>query len=262
MAFCGNCGSQLQGDERFCVKCGHDVRANGTAAPGASAPAAVASAPAATASATAHPAAAAPPAQYAAPQQQYAAPQPVVAAPPHYAMPGQVPVGVGVPPAPAKKNGLMWLIVAVAVVGLGYYYHKSHSQTTTTQPGPATPGANPSQPGSAPQPGVAVQPGDPGPSSASLVQAQHFSGQWRVVNGSVEVYDLRWTNGSNEVMQSSVLECDQYSANDEVLAQFRTTLNGPVQAGGVGTYNPFMMGAEAQGLKAVNCAFVGATPAG
>jgi hypothetical protein len=261
MAFCGNCGNQLQGDERFCVKCGHDVRANGTAAPGATAPAAVASAPAAAASTPpvtgVHTAAAAAPPQYAMPG------QPVAAPPPHYAQPGPIPVAVGVPAGavPRKNNGLVWVIGLLVVLGGWYYFHNKKPQQTQTQPTGVAPAQPGNAPGAAPQPGVAVQPGDPGPSDAALVQAQHFSGQWRVVNGSVEVYDLRWTNGSNEAMQSSLLECDQYSANDEVLAQFRTTLNGPVQPGGVGTYNPFMMGVEAQGLKAVNCAFVGATPA-
>jgi predicted amidophosphoribosyltransferase len=40
-AFCSKCGTQLEGNERFCVKCGNDV----TAAAPASAPAPVAAAP-------------------------------------------------------------------------------------------------------------------------------------------------------------------------------------------------------------------------
>jgi hypothetical protein len=243
MAFCSNCGNQLQGDERFCVKCGHDVKANGTPAEAASTPVAGANAPAVT------PAVAA---------------QPIAAAPP-YAAPGPIPVAIGMPPVavPQKNNGLVWAIVLLLLLGGGYYYYnKNHQQTPPQGNAPAQPGTAPSS-GAAPQPGVPVQPGDPGPGgqNASLVQMQHFSGQWRVDNGSVEVYNLAWTNGSNVVMQSAVLECDQYDASNGVLAQNRTTLNGPVQPGGVGRYNAFTMGTAQQGLKAVNCAFVAATPA-
>ena len=37
MAFCKNCGTQLQGDERFCVGCGKDVSANPAAVQGTAA---------------------------------------------------------------------------------------------------------------------------------------------------------------------------------------------------------------------------------
>jgi hypothetical protein len=108
-----------------------------------------------------------------------------------------------------------------------------------------------------------VQPGDPGPggSNAALVGLQDVSGDWRALNGSLQEYNVKWVNRSTVTIQSSVLECDQYDANNEVLAQNRTNLNGPLQPGGTGTYNPFNMGTVQQGLNSVNCGIVAVTPA-
>src|SRR5208283_761164 len=108
MAFCSSCGAQLEGNEHFCVKCGHDVRANGAAAPSvaASAPGEVASAPPVA------PQVVAPP-----PPQGFAAPPPQgFAAPPAY--PGQppIPIIMGAPPAQSKHRAWIWAVVIIVVL--------------------------------------------------------------------------------------------------------------------------------------------------
>ncbi len=103
MAFCGNCGNQLQSDERFCVKCGHDVSAN--AAP-AAAPVAASAAP---------------------PLQPAAAVQ--------YAAPGAIPIAVAVPQAPPKRGGMVGtVIVILLVLAAGYYYAKHRTPATPPTP--------------------------------------------------------------------------------------------------------------------------------
>jgi hypothetical protein len=111
MAFCGNCGTQLQGDERFCVACGKDLKPAG----------------ATTAAAPANPAASVP----TLPTQPFAA-QPVAAAPGQYAAPGPIPIAIAVPPAQAKHGG-RWgsIILLLALGGAGYYYY-----THRTPPAP------------------------------------------------------------------------------------------------------------------------------
>jgi hypothetical protein len=249
MAFCKACGTQLEGSEKFCVKCGTPVTANGVATPVAAAAQATA-VPIATAA---------------------AAPPVGSAAPPAYPPPGGLPMVMPPPPA-AKKGGMFW-VVALVVLGLGaWYYNKHHPQNT----GPGSqPGTGPSQsgqtgtapagtaPGAAPQPGTPVQPGDPGPggANAALVALQAVSGDWRTYGGYIQEYNVRWTNRSSVPIQTAIMECDQYAATDEVLAQNRTTLNGPVLPGGTGTYNPFLMGVVQPYLKSVNCGIVAVTPA-
>jgi hypothetical protein len=242
MAFCSKCGAQSEANQRFCVKCGNDLSA---AAP----------APAANAA----PQAFAP----------GSGPIPVQG---QFPPPGAVPI-MAMPQAQSKGKGWLWGLIIVGAVLYGLYYIGSHNQPTAGQPGatPAQqPGATPAQqPGATPaaapgvpQPGTAVQPGDPGPGgpNATLVQLQSFTGQYRAYNGSVQIYDARWVNRSNATIQTAILECDQYAANDAVLAQNRTTLNGPVQPGGTGTYNPFLMGAALQYTNFVNCGVVAVTP--
>jgi hypothetical protein len=251
MAFCSKCGAQVEGNQRFCVKCGNDLSAAAT------------SAPAATAAPTVAPQAFAP------------APGPIpgaipgsVPVPGQFPPPGAVPI-MAMPQAQSKGKGWLWGLIIVGAILYGLYYIGSHNQPTAGQPGAtpaqqpgATPAATP-PPSGAPQPGTAVQPGDPGPGgpNATLVQLQSFTGSYRGYNGSVQIYDGKWVNRSNVTIVSATLECDQYAANDAVLAQNRTTLNGPVQPGGTGTYNPFLMGAALQYTKYVNCGVVEVTPA-
>ena len=124
MAFCNSCGAQLDGDSRFCAKCGSDQTAK---AGGAQAPAAVPMTPAGH--------------------------MPFVA-------PGQVPMSVAMPPpAPARKSGMMWVAALVVAAG-GYYYYTHYMRpqpqpTPTAQTQPGNPGQQPGNPGQ-------QQPGNPG----------------------------------------------------------------------------------------------------
>lgn len=251
MAFCSKCGAQAEANQRFCVKCGNDLSAAATSAP-------MAAASPAPAGAAVH--------------QPFApAPAPIpgsVPVPGQFLPPGAVPI-MAMPQAQSKGKGWLWGLIIVGAVLYGLYYIGSHNQPTAGQPGAtpaqqpgATPAATP-PPSGAPQPGTAVQPGDPGPGgpNATLVQLQSFTGSYRGYNGSVQIYDGKWVNRSNVTIVSATLECDQYAANDAVLAQNRTTLNGPVQPGGTGTYNPFLMGDALQYTKYVNCGVVEVKPA-
>lgn len=258
-AFCSKCGAHVEENEHFCPKCGNDV----TAVAGAPAPA--------VAPVTAAPVPVAPPPPvYAAPPpppQGYAAPPP-----PPQGYPAQPPAGYGAPgPIPvvmpaadgAKKNNTLWLVIAVAAAAGGwYYYHQQHptpAPTTQTQPAP--------QPGGAPpQPATPAQPGGPGPGgpNAALVQQQQWSSQEEPANGYVQVQNGKWVNGSAVGITSAVLECDQYDANQTVLAQNQTNLtlsNPPLTPGGNATFNNFNAGQIVQNVNSVNCGIVAVTPA-
>jgi hypothetical protein len=277
--FCSKCGTQLEGNERFCVKCGNDVMAP------AGAPAA------------------APPMAPAPPPPGYPAhvPMPFVA-------PGQVPMSVAMPPpAPAHKSGMLWLVIIVALAVGGWYYYKHTPQSVTppatapgqqpgTQPAPqpapppapqpgGAPGELPAQqPGGAPgqppaqQPGGA--PGQPpaqqpgggpgqqpggapggGGNNAALVQQQEFSGRWVPQNGNVEVEDAKWVNHSNATIQSATLMCVQYASTGTIIFQTTMVLNGPTATGATSTFPSFPMGAIQQAMAKVQCGFVAVTPA-
>lgn len=111
MAFCKNCGTQLQGDERFCPGCGKDV----SATPAATIPPTVI-----------------PPGQHA----SYPPAQPFSGAPGTYLPPGAIPIAV-MPQAPPKRGGwIKTLLIIAVVIAVGYYY-VSH-----LPPSPADPAAN------------------------------------------------------------------------------------------------------------------------
>ncbi len=277
--FCNKCGAQLEGNERFCVKCGNDV----TAGAAASAPAAAAAAP---------------------PPQGYPAHAsiPVLA-------PGQVPMSVAMPPpAPAKKSGVIWLVIIAALAAGAWYYYKHTPQSVTPpanaptqpanapQPGGIPPGA-PAQPGGVPaqqpgggpgqpqQPGTypgqapggypgqapggypGQAPGAPGGApgggggNAELVREQQFAGRWVPQNGNVEIENAEWRNASNVPMQSATLECVQYASTGATIFQITTVLNGPTAPGATSTFGPFPMGAIQQGMARVQCGIVAVTPA-
>src|ERR1017187_7159209 len=104
MAFCSKCGTLLQGDERFCVKCGNDVSAQ-------------------TAS-TAAPSTPVPPVQ------------PIAAVPASFVPPAPIPVAVAIPAqASAKRSGLLLVVIVLVVVAAGYYYYTKHKAPAAPQPG-------------------------------------------------------------------------------------------------------------------------------
>jgi len=107
MAFCKNCGTQLQVDEHFCVECGKEVSAHGNGA------------------AAAVPQGTVPPAQ------------PVPGMPGTYLPPGAIPIALMQPQAPPKRGGwIKTLLVIAVVVGVGYYFVKH------LPPSPTDPAAN------------------------------------------------------------------------------------------------------------------------
>jgi len=212
MAFCKKCGTQLQGDERFCVGCGTEVSGTGAAS-------------AATGTGTI----AAPVAGAVVPAKPGAAAQQVVVGPGHYAPPGTIPITVTLPAqAPAKRGGLMWILIVLAALGGGYYYYKQPKPPATA---------------------------DPSVNSA-LTKQQTFDAHWQAVNGFVQVSNGKWTNNATVAIDSSTLECDQYDSNGTDLAQMRTTLDGPVQPGSTSTFNPFQMGEVATNVDRVTCTIV------
>jgi hypothetical protein len=183
------------------------------------------------------------------------------------------------PPAPAKKSGMAWLAALVIVAG-GYYYYTHYmqpqaqpGQTPPAQTQPGNPGQQPGaypgqqpgaypgqQPGAYPgqQPGAypGQQPGGQGNPNQAIIQAQQFSGRYSAANGYILISQGQWRNGSNVPLEAASLECQQVSAAGQVISQNQTTLNGPAQPGQTVTFQPFQIGAEAQGVAKVNCAIV------
>jgi hypothetical protein len=236
MAFCSSCGSQLEGDGKFCVKCGADQTAKA-----GSPPAAVTAPPPAAYAPPPPP----PPAQpFAGAPPQYPPPppaQPFAGMPPQFPAPppGQFPVIMGAPPAaPASKNPLIWLIGAGVIFGL--WYIGSHDQA---QNPPAT--APQTQPG---------QPGGQGNQNQAIIAAQKFSeGGYNADNGQIQVTQGQWLNGSNVALAAAMLGCEQMDANGQNLAQDQVTLTGPAAPGATVTLPTFSIGAVAQGAAKVSC---------
>ena len=223
MAFCGNCGNQLESDERFCVKCGNDVSAK----TGASGPVASTSA-------------AGPRVVPSMPMQPV---QPMTAMP-GMSAPGPIPVPMAIAQQPPAKKGVTFgTLAVVAALALGGYYYYTHYRVKDHPPAAAK---------SQPQGGTA----------AALGKQQAFDAHWQTVNGFVQLSNGKWTNNANVVIQSSTLECDQYDAGGNLLDQMRTTLNGPVQPGGTDTFNPFNVGAVANNLNRVTCTIMYAKAVG
>jgi zinc-ribbon domain len=243
MAFCRNCGTQLQGDERFCVGCGTDVSAKpaagasvaGTAGSAAAQPATVPVTKAPVANGSAATAQAVKAQAFQAQAVQAPVAQTVAAAPGPYATPGTIPIMVTMPPqAPAKRGGMMWVLVVLAVLVGGYFYIKP-------KPTPPPP---------------------PPPDPAALTKQQAFDAHWDDVYGFVQISNGKWTNHANVAIDSATLECDQYNTYGTDLAQMRTTLNGPLNPGATSSYNPFQMGAVATNVNRVTCTIVHVRPVG
>jgi len=264
MAFCSSCGAQLGDGERFCRKCGADQTANAGGAPDA-------------------------------------IPQPVgappLAAPPQmpFVAPAQIPMSVAMPPqVPARKSGMMWLgIIIVAAGGYYYYTHYMHPQGQTpgnppqsqpapqNQPGPQSqpgpqgqtppqgqpgiPGQQPGAPGQQPASYPGQQPGgqgQPGGNNQALVQQQQFAWKGAPEGGYAEITQAAWKNGSNVTIQSATLDCVEFNANNQAIAQMQTTLNGPAAPGQILTFSQIRMGQLAQGVSQVKCRIVAVVPAG
>lgn len=224
MAFCSNCGNQLEGTERFCSNCGNDVSSK------AGTPAA---APFAAANGGGGQAVASPPMN---------AVQPVVSMPGVYTAPGAIPMAVAMPPIAPKKKRVTFgtLVIAAAIVAGGYYYY-THNYLANHPPASAQ-----------------TEKG----AGAALGKQQAFDAHWQTVNGFVQLTNGRWTNNSSVAVESATLECDQYDAAGNELDQMRTTVNGPVQPGGTDTFDPFSMGAVANNLNKVTCKILYAKPVG
>lgn len=213
MAFCSNCGKQLEGSGRFCVHCGAD-----TASATSSAPNPIPITP---------PAASMPP------------PPPMAAVPVQYAPQGAVAIPVGMPtppPATAQKRGGMTgtLVVLAAIVAGGYYYY-NHGKTPAPTPSPA--------------PSPIPAPTD----SKALVQQQSFNAQWQDESGMLVLTSAKWTNSANVTLSSATVQCEQYNADGTDLSQYRVTLNGPTEPNAASTYSNVQIGVVASGMSKVNC---------
>jgi hypothetical protein len=251
MTFCSSCGAQLEGDGKFCVKCGADQTAKAGSAP-APAPVGVAAPPQAVYPPQ-PPAVQRPPVQpYAGTPPQFSPPpqfpppgQPFAGVPPQFPpQPGQYPVIMGAPPvAPAgNKNTLMYLVLGAAAL-YGLYYIGTHDQAQNPPPAPQT------QPGQQ-QPGG----GGGGNQNQALVAQQQFNeGAYNAVNGQIQVTQGQWINGSTVALAAAMLGCEQMDANGQNLAQDQVTLTGPAAPGATVNLATFSIGAEAQGAAKVNC---------
>ena len=226
MAFCGNCGKQMEDGGRFCPSCGADTKAAASSATAPPMPVAAASAAA--------------PASI-----------PIPVMPPMGAVPhanGAAPFPVVIQQPPPKRNSMTWVVIAVVALLVGGYAYQRVKPATN---GDGTPSGAPSQPG--PQNGPQDQ--------ATLVREQNFSGHWQAVYGFVDLTNTSWTNHAAIAMQSATLECDQYSTNGTQLSQYQTRLNGPVQPGTMVTFNPFQMGSVSTYMTKVTCNIVAVVPA-
>jgi hypothetical protein len=256
MAFCSGCGAQMSSDERFCVKCGADQKAQAAGTPAV---------PVAAPQAAIPPSVQRPmglPPQY--PPQPPA--QPFAGMPPQYppqppvqpfaGMPPQFPppIVMGMPPGaqPASKNPVVWLIVAAVI--FGFWYIGTHDKDNTT---PGTAPTTQTQPG----PGGGGGGGGGGNTQALVAAQQFLNPSYNAVNGQVQVSQAQWLNGSNTAIATAGLGCEQEDANGQGLAQDQVTLTGPAAPGQTLSVPTFQIGAVAQGAAKVNCKITAVTPA-
>lgn|SRR5208337_5167753 len=244
MAFCSSCGGTLEGNERFCAKCGADQAAKPAGAPAVAAAAPQAPAPQAPAPQVA---VSPPPVQpFMGMPPQYPPPppaQPFAGMPPQY----PPPIVMGAPPGaqPATKNPLTWVIAAAVIFGLWYIgTHDKDSQNPGTTPPAQT------QPG----PGGGGGGGGGGDQNQAIIAEQKFTeGSYNAVDGQIQVTQGQWLNGSNVTLAAAMLGCVQMDANGQNLTQDQVTLTGPAAPGATVNLATFSIGAAAQGAAKVNC---------
>jgi hypothetical protein len=236
MAFCPKCGTQLTGNEQFCVSCGNDVRAT------------IAADTAPVAAAPVTPVQPAAPVSYApAPTAPPAAPYPQYYPAPGQIQPGQIPI-MAAPPEVPKHHGAAWWVVIIGGVLFGLWYIGTHDQQSQQAPTPPPGGAPPAT----------------GPNAAILAQ-QTYTTNWNVINGDVHLSNQQWVNNSNTTIQSADLECDQYDQSGADQAQKHVDLTdqtgAAVKPGTTEEFGDLDIGAAVTGLTKVNCGIVGVTPA-
>ncbi|MGA2754414.1 MAG: zinc ribbon domain-containing protein [Terracidiphilus sp.] len=220
MAFCGQCGAQLAGNERFCVSCGHDV----------SAPLAPASEPVAAAA----PVAAAPVAP------------PVTPYPQYYPAPGQYPI-VAMPQEVPKHHGGIWWVIIIAAILFGLWWIGTHDQQSQ-QPGTSPP------PGGAPTggPNAAVIAQQVYTTQWSVVNGdvqlsnQKWVNQSKVSIQSADLECDQYDQSGSDLAQKHVQLTDQTGA--------------AVKPGDTEEFDNLDIGPAVQGLTKVNCGIVGVTP--
>lgn len=140
------------------------------------------------------------------------------------------------------------------------------SQSDTTPSTSTPPATDTTSTETQPQPDTSTTtPPDASSDEQSLLQEQKFTWSWQLSDGSVQVTNGDWTNGSAEAMQSAVLECTQYAQDNTMLRQDRITLKRSdgtsVDAGQSVSFTAFNVGDAAQGVNTVSCKIVLVTPA-
>ena len=124
---------------------------------------------------------------------------------------------------------------------------------TTTTPPPTLPDVS-----------TFTQP-DTSTNEQTLVEQQKFTWSWDVSNGTVQVTDGKWTNGSTEAMKSADLECIQYAQDGSVLDQHHIALTGAngtsVDPGTTVSFGTFSGGDAAQGVEKLACKIMSVTAA-
>jgi hypothetical protein len=97
------------------------------------------------------------------------------------------------------------------------------------------------------------------------VEQQKFTWLWDVSNGTVQVTDGKWTNGSTVAMKSADLECIQYAQDNSVLDQHHTALTGAngasIDPGHTVSFGTFSAGDAAQGVEKLACKIMSVTVA-
>lgn len=241
MAFCSRCGNHLEGNERFCVKCGADLAAT---PPSATAPTA--------------------PVAPVAPIPQYAAP------PAGYPAGGPVPVAVTIPAA-QRRAPWGWIAIVVILAGIAfYYYHKEQTLLALIQNAINSDGSNGggnNNSGGGNNGGGGGNNGGNnnsggGPNLQQLMQQQNWATTgWNLSNGVVLV-EGTWDNTSATNLATGTLVCTEYDANSNQIGTMSMHITGPINANTTYTWNttnPLNMGAPVANLQKLGCGVTAVT---